>query len=363
MEGDNTKKTLLTSMKKCLLVSFFCVLLLSMFNGWSRGILSQTAINPSNPYKHVSYRNVTILLWYWPFNRSLSLKGDVCWDLYRIPFCRLVDQRSLFLSADVVVFHNKELVLGQQKLPFHLPRPQYQRWAWMSLEAPIHSGNLQQFAGVFNMTITYRRDSDVTVPYGELLPKEAGEPVVEGVPLNKTSLVCWVVSNYRSNHTRSKLYNQLKASVPVKVYGRWTKKPLTSTALLSTISHCYFYLSFENSAAKDYITEKLWRNAYRGGAVPVVMGPPLSDYRDVAPPNSFIHVDEFTSVKDLGQYLLQLAEDKKRYAEYFTWKQKWKVKLYTDWRERVCKICSQYNNLPQQKVYSNLQAWVKAKTT
>lgn len=348
-------------MKKCLLLSFLCVLPLCLLNGWPRGFQDLTAINPSTSSNWSNRRNVTILLWYWPFGRSFSLRGDMCWDLYRIPRCRLVDQRSLFPSADVVVFHNRELVQGQ-KLPFDLPRPQGQRWAWMSLEGPVYNGNLRQYANVFNMTITYRRDADVTVPYGELLPEAEGH-LVEDVPLNKSFLVCWVVSNYRSQHKRSQVYNQLRATVPVKVYGRWTKTHLPSKALLPTISRCYFYLAFENSVGKDYITEKLWRNAYQGGAVPVVLGPPLGDYKAVAPPNSFIHVDEFASVKDLGNYLQRLAGDKKRYSEYFTWKHQWKVKLYTDWRERLCKICSQYHSLPQQKVYLDLEAWVNANNT
>ncbi|XP_044030565.1 alpha-(1,3)-fucosyltransferase 7 isoform X2 [Siniperca chuatsi] len=337
-----------------------CVLPLCLLNGWSRRSQTMTAINTCAFYNCGSSRNMTILLWYWPFGRSFSLRGDVCWDLYRIPRCRLVDQRSLFPSADVVVFHNRELVLGHQKLPFDLPRPQDQRWAWMSLESPNYNGNLQHYANVFNMTITYRRDADITVPYGELLPKEGEGHVMEDVPLNKSFLVCWVVSNYRSHHKRSKVYHELIDTVPVRVYGRWTKAPLTTKALLPTISHCYFYLAFENSVAKDYITEKLWRNAYQGGAVPVVLGPPLHDYKAVAPPNSFIHVDEFASIKDLGKHLQQLAEDKKRYSEYFTWKHHWKVKLYKDWRERLCKICSKYNSSVQQKVYSDLEAWVHA---
>ncbi|XP_053267833.1 alpha-(1,3)-fucosyltransferase 7 isoform X1 [Pleuronectes platessa] len=346
-------------MKKCILLSFLCVLLLCLYNGWLRGLIGLTAVNPTAICSrgNNTSRNVTILLWYWPFGVSNNLEGDVCWDLYRIPRCSLVDKRSLFSSADVVVFHNRELIQGRQELPIALPRPQCQRWAWMSLEAPIHNGNLRPFADIFNMTITYRRDSDVAAPYGELLPKETGGHLVANDLRNKSSLVCWVVSNYQMYHKRSQVYSELNAAVPVKVYGKWTKNSLSSSDLLPTISRCYFYLAFENSLSKDYITEKLWKNAYQGGAVPVVLGPPLSDYQAVAPPNSFIHVDEFASVKELGKYLQELAKDKKRYNEYFTWQEDWKVKLHTDWRERLCKICLQYNNLPQHKVYSDLNAW------
>uniref|UniRef100_A0AAQ5ZU62 Fucosyltransferase n=1 Tax=Amphiprion ocellaris TaxID=80972 RepID=A0AAQ5ZU62_AMPOC len=352
MGSFNTKKTVHTSMKRCLLLSILCILLLCIFNGWSRTL----RVNPS---AFSSSRNVTILLWHYPFNRSASLKGDACWDMYHIPHCRLVDQHSMFSSADVVVFHNRELIQGSQKLPTDQPRPRGQRWAWMTLEAPPHNGNLYPFANIFNMTITYRRDADITVPYGELLPKEDEGRLVEDNLQEKTTLICWVVSNYKSHHKRSQVYSELNAIVPVKVYGRWIQTPLDSSALLPTISHCYFYLAFENSVSKDYITEKLWYNAYESGAVPVVLGAPLSDYKAVAPPHSFIHVDEFASVRELANYLQELAKDKKRYAEYLTWKQHWKVKQNRDWTERLCKICAEFDSLPQYKVYSDLEAWDK----
>lgn len=356
-------------MKKRLFLS--SVLLLFFLDRWLRGIQDLKIINLStfyhkNAIRQSACRNVTVLLWHWPFGSPNSLRGDVCWDLYRIPRCKLVSQRSLYNTADVVVFHNRELMRGHQKLPLHLPRPRGQRWAWMSLESLAHDGNLRPYANIFNLTITFRRDADISIPYGELLPKADGENergAEVGIPQNKTALVCWVISNYRRRQKRSQVYRQLRATVPVKVYGRWSRRPLSPQALLPTISRCYFYLAFENSATKDYITEKLWRNAYQGGAVPVVLGPPLSDYKAVAPPNSFIHVDEFASVKDLGEHLKHLAEDKERYNDYFSWKRWWKVKLLTDWRERLCKVCSQFNTLPQYKVYPDLQAWVNASDT
>ena len=33
-----------------------------------------------------------------------------------------------------------------------------------------------------------------------------------------------------------------------------------------------FYFAWENSACQEYITEKVWWNAYEKGAVPIVMG-------------------------------------------------------------------------------------------
>lgn len=276
----------------------------------------------------------------------------MCLDLYNIPGCKIVDQRSEFSKVDIVVFHQRELASKKEKLPVNDERPDQQRWVWMSLEAPENNGNLRPFANLFNLTMSYRRDADITIPYGELQPQD-GE--VDDLPVNKTNLVCWVVSNFNSRHKRSEVYKQLNALVKITVYGRWNKAPLTAADLLPTISRCYFYLAFENSLSKDYITEKLWRNAYQSGAVPIVLGPTPVDYRAVAPPNSFIHVDDFSSVKELVTYMQELAADRKRYEEFFRWRRDWKVKLYVDWRERLCKMCTQC--LPQWKVYSDLHSW------
>ncbi|KAI4896733.1 hypothetical protein NFI96_004681 [Prochilodus magdalenae] len=280
-----------------------------------------------------SYRpqRINILLWYWPFRTPYSLSRDVCLDSYGISGCLLMDNRSLYSTADIVVFHNHELMTRRQKLPLHLPRPGRQRWLWLSLEAPKNNGDMKQYAGVFNLTMSYRPDADITMPYGKLVPKGqygASGPGPIIVPGHKTDLVCWVVSNYRKHHRRTKVYQQLKNTIPVKVYGRAVKRPVPQSALLSLISRCYFYLAFENTESPHYITEKLWRNAFQAGTLPVVLGPPRRDYEAVAPPHSFIHVNDFESVDALGSFLKNLAQDAERYKSYFAWHQNSNVKLY-----------------------------------
>ncbi len=54
--------------------------------------------------------------------------------------------------------------------------------------------------------------------------------------------------------------------------------------------------------------------------VPVVYGATLQNYRDMAPPHSFIHVDEFSNAKKLADYLRYLDSNDTAYASYHAWR-------------------------------------------
>lgn len=304
----------------------------------------------------VPQRNISILLWHWPFGRSYNLHGDKCLELYNISHCFLTDNTSAFSTADVVVFHHQELSRGLSSLPLHRDRPASQRWVWLSMEPPVNNANLSQFNGLFNWTMSYRRDADISVPYGKTM-LGGDERGYQGAP-NRSCLVSWVVSKYQSQQARAGVYQSLKKYIPIQVYGRWNNRPLLDKKLLPTIANCLFYLSFENSEAKDYISEKLWRNAFQAGAVPVVLGPSRATYEALAPPGSFIHVSEFKSTADLAAYLKQVAADRQAYERYLHWHRTHRIKTYTDWRERLCQICVQYPRSPARKVYRDLQSWV-----
>uniref|UniRef100_A0A8C5DHA4 Fucosyltransferase N-terminal domain-containing protein n=1 Tax=Gouania willdenowi TaxID=441366 RepID=A0A8C5DHA4_GOUWI len=160
-------------------------------------------------------RNLTILLWHWPFSRSFRLSGDRCLKMFNISGCFLTDDRSAFLDANVVVFHHRELSWGPSDLPMHLPRPASQQWVWLSMEPPANNANLSLFNGVFNLTMSYRRDADISIPYGR---SELGAAEQEyQVDVNRSCLVSWVVSRYQPQQARARVYQSLKEHLHIQV--------------------------------------------------------------------------------------------------------------------------------------------------
>ncbi|XP_073411991.1 alpha-(1,3)-fucosyltransferase 7 [Dendrobates tinctorius] len=297
-----------------------------------------------------SSNHTTILIWHWPFHKPMNLSGDICLNTYNIKNCTLTDDRNMFNRSNVVVFHHIDLDLVGHQMPTG-PRPSQQMWVWATLESPSNINGLMKWNNTFNWTLTYREDSDIFVPYGRMVPNLAME-------LNATvkdGLVSWVVSHYHRTQERANFYKAFSSYLKVDVYGKASRKPLCSSCLLPMISKYLFYLALENSIHKDYITEKLWRNAFLAGAVPIVLGPPRENYEKFIPSDSFIHVGDFQSPKHLAEFLKTMTPE--RYQEFFHWRQRYGVKVYTDWRERFCMICSKYPTLPKSKVYTDIEGW------
>ncbi|XP_057580848.1 alpha-(1,3)-fucosyltransferase 7 [Hippopotamus amphibius kiboko] len=296
---------------------------------------------------------ITILVWHWPFTgQPPELPSNTCAS-YGVARCRLTTNRRLLASADAVVFHHRELQSGKARLPL-AERPHGQPWVWASMESPSHTHDLGRLRGVFNWVLSYRRDSDIFVPYGRLEPREGPAPPLPA----KSRLAAWVVSNFQKRQQRVQLYRQLATHLRVDVLGRAGRRPLCADCLLPTVARYLFYLSFENSQHRDYITEKFWRNALSAGAVPVVLGPPRANYEAFAPPDAFVHVDDFGSARELAAFLTGMNES--RYRRYFAWRDRLQVRLFADWRERFCAICTRYPDLPRGQLYQDLEGWFRA---
>ncbi|KAK5981573.1 hypothetical protein GCK32_001696, partial [Trichostrongylus colubriformis] len=177
----------------------------------------------------------------------------------------------------------------------------------------------------FNMSLGFRHDSPVASPYGytvklakrsRLTYSSLNIPLING----KTLGAAWFVSNCHTESGRENYVRELKKYYPVDVYGvcdgKLCPRDDPCEGMLNTDYH--FYLSFENSICKDYITEKLWRHGYMHYVVPIVLK--RSIVEPYVPPKSFIAADDFKSPKDLAKYLQYLMANKTAYLEYFIWR-------------------------------------------
>ena len=62
----------------------------------------------------------------------------------------------------------------------------------------------------------------------------------------------------------------------------------------------------------DFLAEKFYR-PLQVGTLPVAFGAPLRHYEAVAPKNSFLYVRNFTSVKNLADFMTYLHENDDAY--------------------------------------------------
>jgi len=79
-----------------------------------------------------------------------------------------------------------------------------------------------------------------------------------------------------------------------------------------------FLFALENTIETFYITEKL-HHAYLAGSVPIVWKRDIVE--KAAPHHSFIAIDDYSSLKELAQTIIYLANNNTAYKEYFRWKE------------------------------------------
>ena len=171
----------------------------------------------------------------------------------------------------------------------------------------------------------------------------------------KTGIVLWIVSNCGAGWS-SALGRRIQISKDLIDAGLYVERR----------GQCFggrddsykpidykFYLSFENQLhCRDYITEKLWKNAYSNDAVPIVWGATKGDYEAVAPPNSFIFAEDYTP-QELAEYIQYLDKNHTAYAEYFRWRtmQPGDMPMHGR-RGGFCQICRTLHGVNIDNIYN-----------
>jgi len=235
--------------------------------------------------------------------------------------CRIIHDRLRIADAHAVVFHVPTLNEPIEDLP---KRPG-QRWVAWSMESDANYPQLAdpEFMRNFELTMTYRRDADVWVPYLDSalvgLAAPSSSPDVEIEP----AIAVYIASNPASLSQRDAYVGELMRHMTVDSYGRclnnrsWSADHGRETKL-ETLARYRFTLAFENSIAEDYVTEKFF-DPLVAGSVPVYLGAP--NIADFAPgEHCFINVTDFSGPRELAAHLLRLAEDETAYHDYLKWR-------------------------------------------
>lgn len=271
--------------------------------------------------------------------------------------CEITADRRRLLESDAVLFHVR--TLSMLDLPRNRTRDQ--KWIFFSLEAPPYS-RFQGFdfmVGMFNWTMTYRKDSDVYIPYGRIVPKltksfNQSELYIKWK--KKSKMAVWMVSHCFTAGNREKYIKQLKSFIDVDTYGSCGLGtcPFNKThqCIQNFSKQYYFFLAFENAICDDYITEKLFRTL-RYDMIPVVFGG--GNYATVAPPNSFIDALKFRSLKQLSSHLFKIASNFTLFSSFF----KWKKMSYSDDTPNHCELCQKLHSKDFKKFssYPNIDEW------
>ncbi|CAC5401661.1 FUT-1 [Mytilus coruscus] len=246
-------------------------------------------------------------------------------------------------------------------------RTENQTWIFFTLESPQHIYGRykeKQWNIAFNLTWSYRQDSDIFTPYGKFSKRLTyKEKNYTEIFEQKSNDVAWVVSNCFAHSKRMRYVQMMKKYIDVDIFGRCGKFcSLSGDNCIKNLSRNYkFYLSFENSLCEDYVTEKAFR-LYKDdfNIVPVIRGAP--NVKGILPKATFISTSDFKSPKELALYLSDVALNKTKSLTYIKAKDRYVTYADIDLLERgACSLCENLNSDNKRKGVVNLSQWALKK--
>jgi hypothetical protein len=239
---------------------------------------------------------------------------------------------------------------------------------------PHHYINTIKFRDMFNWTMTYRRDSDITMPYGNILHKKEAtdndkfmleqnnkEKNYDDIFDKKVYDAVWLVSHCTTKSKRERYIASMRKHINVDVIGKCGEdmcpKQRKRSGCLKDIEQKYkFVLSFENTFHKDYVTEKLF-DWYSKDIIPVVYG--MADYKKIAPAGTIIIAEDYSSPKLLAQYLKYVGSNRDTYVNFLRRKRRY-VTVSHDVMQQTsyCKLCDWLHHLDDnRKSYPKIDQW------
>ena len=286
--------------------------------------------------------------------------------------CSFTVNKSDIRQVDAVIFQNYNLFpkykIGSRKIA-RLPefrRPE-QVWILLNMEPPVNMfWDISVLNGLFNWTAWYRTDSSLQQQYGSKYVLNTSEMIAASKQFGhrnfykeKTKEIAGMISNCKDQAQRYKLIYKMQKYLNIDMYGKCYNNTCERVMEIGNkscddiLKQYKFYLAFENSHCKDYITEKYW-NALNRNQIPIVNWKLTN--KDFVIPNSYINVFDFDDIKSFVTYVNAVSSNETLYNSYFRWKLKYKNKGSCI----SCALCQKlHSNNFQRQVYSDLDGWVK----
>ena len=312
-------------------------------------------------------------------------KSDESYDLLdncQFKNCYFTCEKSYSRESDALLFHFSDLYneIEKNKTDYEsLIRSRNKDQIWILWQdEPDYSLSTFFDRFKFNWTISFYRNSEASLfAYGGTTLTDDQRTYDEFIQKMKNDFekrknsAVWFVSNCQSQN-RLKFANELGAHFPVIVNGACSKF-LNSTKIIKEQSLCErdsacevealgnnkFYLAFESTNCSDYITEKYWRSVYLG-LIPIVFQPSKRSYERVAPPDSFIHAQDFNyDTQLLARYLVNVSTDFQLYLKHVNWRFTFKAHYKGEDLEkyRFCQLCKKLNKETASIYYESYSNW------
>ena len=294
------------------------------------------------------------------FNNSQHVEIENC------KRCRFITDKILLYLSDAVIFHLFNL--KQERVP--LSRSPNQLWIINSWESPendnwdiLKIGNKGHIK--FNWSMTYHKNSDIYIPYGEVrmshdpsrLPeiRKRIESFVDDFS-QRTFDAVWIASNLNPKNKRGEIIRQLlNHNISVDHWGR-TRSPdeeweSSENGEIDFYRNYRFVIAMENTNCEDYISEKAFHAFYASfvsGAIPVVFGG--GNYSDFFPYGSYLDLRNFKSTAELAETmkLMSKPENKHLVQPFYNWH----IDVNPDYAEGM-----ELRNGLYQHDYSKRPAW------
>ncbi|KAK3099644.1 hypothetical protein FSP39_007439 [Pinctada imbricata] len=269
--------------------------------------------------------------------------------------CRVTTDRKYIPEADAVVFEIEKMY----NLP---PKTKLgQVWVYVEMESPALWGNgIKTWTNLFNWTMTYRRDSDITHFYGSLTKKNQGADRTHSPDLflNKTGTMLWLVSNCHTAGKRENFVKELQKYTAVDVVGRCGMSvcPKRSNCETSLMKNYKFYFAAENSNCRDYITEKAIR-PFGHYILPVVRGG--ANYSLYFPPKSYIDFSsqKLGNIRNLTNYLNDFHRNRELLNNYINVKEGYRAGINYEGTP-FCTLCDKlYDQSKFRRLYRSIHDW------